>query len=146
MRREWINECKSRNTSDKFSKPNAQIPTSEWTRPKSQNGLTIDFNTREHLETPIVNIENNNDDDLYSATPPRKLQETSGLSRAADVNDDPFFLEEENNLNTLLAENFQETPTKPAHDETFLAMERKDEGVEQDFDYGIEAMADMNDI
>lgn len=146
MRREWINECKSRNTSDEISKPRAQIPTSERTSSKSQNGLTVAFDTREHLETPIANIENNNDDDLYSATPPRKPQETSGLSRASDINDDPFFLEEENNLDTLLAENFQETPTRSAHDETFLAMERKEEGVEQDFDYGIEAMADMDDI
>lgn len=118
-----------------------QISPSRQKNSKSQDASTTAFDTQERLKKPTVNIDNNNDDDLYSATPPTKPQVRPDLPGGADINDS-LFMSDEDNLDALLAENFQETPTKSAH---HLAVERKDEGSIANFDHDMEAMAEIDD-
>lgn len=153
MRREWINDGKPRDTSVEIFKANMSTSTSEQKTPKSKFSLTVLNSEKPSMDSQF----NDNIEDLYSATPPKKSQERTDLLGTSDT-DDSLFLSidekdnptveeptvEEDDLDMLLAEDCQQTTVKTDHSNSSLAWKAVDESIDDDYDNDMEAMAEMN--
>ena len=87
MRREWINEGKSRESSDSLGE-DTEEPAGEQTSSKLGQHQSWDINTKERPRTPIA-VED--DDELYAATP-KAARDDGTTGRNGDTDD--LFLED----------------------------------------------------
>ncbi|MCJ1261352.1 chromosome segregation in meiosis- protein [Lobaria immixta] len=144
MRREWINEGKSRDKSEEGLRQTEEQATQEQNSPKPQESLS---NKQQRSTTPLAN--QIDDDDLYSATPRNPNQRTDLALK--DGFKESLFLSEneaasqpsEDGLDTLLAEDnlISRDPDNGSHQ----ALEGRNQRLEADFEDEMEAMADMDD-
>lgn len=151
MRKEWINEANPQDKSDGISKFKAHILTSDQKISEPQNALSKVPELHEESNTSVQekSIDQTDDYDIYSATPPHKCQQKDDTLGAGNhneslilpINEKDKLLEVEDELDALLAEE-----PVAAQNSSFSNTKSKDEETRDNFDHEMEAMEEMDDI
>lgn len=148
MRREWIDEAKSKDFLASGSTSKLQASAVEATVSNAQDNSSNPVRTHDRSKTPSAN--DVDDDELYSATP-RKILDRRRKEPDVDIDESLFVSEVENDsppagdeLDALLAEeegrdriNASDVDVQP-----HPPIKRKE--IEPDFDDEMEAMADVD--
>lgn len=149
MRREWINEAKSKDylAKDSNSKSKPQAPVVDELGSDAQHNIA----SLVRAHTPIVNKEDE-DKDLYSATP-RKTLDKKKTEPDVDVDESLFVSDDENDktqsedeLDALLAEVDARDKTTSSDTPVQQDPQTKSKETEPSFDDEMEAMAGMDDM
>ena len=147
MRREWINEGKSRDSLEN-SRKEALSPAKEKMTPKSRGEQYPAHEPSKRLQTPdLINAE---ESDLYAATP-KAPGEDEGSKRNAAGAESLFVSDDEgtsdqpqgDDLDALLAE---DEMRNPARTEFLRARGEKSLRGGENFDDEMEAMAGLDDM
>ena len=147
MRREWIDEAKSKDSPARGSTTKVQASAGEATVSDAQDNSSNPVRTHDRSKTPIGN--DVDDDELYSATP-RKILDRRRTEPDVDIDESLFVSEVENDnppsgdeLDALLAEE-EDRNRSNASDFNVQPHPMKSKEVEPAFDDEMEAMADID--
>lgn len=150
MRREWINEAKSKDYLAGGPTPRTQALVVEEPGSHTQENLSNTVRTQDRPQTHIAN--DIDDDELYSATP-RKLLEIRQKETRVDADESLFVSDVENDispsgdeLDALLAEEDDRDRTNASDNHVQPHFPSKSKEIEPVFDDEMEAMADMNSM
>ncbi|MCJ1468696.1 chromosome segregation in meiosis- protein [Pseudocyphellaria aurata] len=147
MRREWINEGKPRDQSEKVLRQPRELATQKQNSLEPQESVS---NNLERSKTPLAN--DFDDEDLYTATP-RKSNHKTDLAPKESVTESLFLSENEaasqpseDDLDALIAEDEQNQMSLGSENRSHPAPEGRTQKLDAGYEDEMEAMADIDDM